>query len=97
MVGGYCGTREEDAGFGAGGGDAGVFVVGRGGGEVRWVVVLVAGGVVSLHFCLEELMDKVLEVLSFLGPLWVLLWWVLLRRGQVRSACVNHSAEKSHR
>lgn len=59
LVGGYCGATEEDAGFGAGGGDTGVFVVGGGGGEVRLVVVVVAGGVVALHFLGEEL--------SFLG------------------------------
>lgn len=30
LVGGYCGTGKEDAGFGAGEGNAGVFVVGGG-------------------------------------------------------------------
>ena len=77
MVGGYCGAGEEDAGFGAGGGDAGVFVEGGGGGEVVVVVVVVAGGLVSLHFLGEEL--------SFLGSVigfssFGFLWWVLLRR-----------------
>ena len=54
LVGGYCGAREEDAGFGAGGGDTGVFVVGGGEVVVVVVVVVVADGLVALHFFLEQ-------------------------------------------